>query len=128
MEASSRVRSLPLQQSVTTYGGTAPISDPVPQSKEDHHDNQQSEVGTVHCAAFRTQGYMQNASKQGTDKASVCFEHERRWLRLVQFFWGQQKPFRRFHCHRFAVRTEFPVFAHATGMRAGVVDLQIFRS
>jgi hypothetical protein len=32
--------------------------------------NQQSEVGTVHYAAFRTPGYMQSASRQGTDKAS----------------------------------------------------------
>jgi hypothetical protein len=47
-----------------------------------------------------------------------AFEHRWPWLHLTQFFWGYGNPFRWFHCHRFAVRAEFLVLAHATSMRA----------
>jgi hypothetical protein len=53
-----------------------------------------------------------------------AFEHRCPRLHLFQFFCGYGNPFRWFHCHRFAVRAEFLVFAHATSMRARTVSGQ----
>ena len=90
------------------------------QGKEDHYDNQQSEVFVRHHEHMLTLEHRVICKVQ-TDRALVrrqcAFEHERRWLHLTQFFWCYENPFRWFHGHGFAGWAECFVFAHAHIMR-----------